>query len=204
MIKYKIATKLASMAAMMRLILPIAVRAESTTTIRDIKTLPRERLEALREKAMEKRDDLREKVASSSEARKEKLDSRVKARFSEFMKKVVERFKAMIERFDKLVLRIESRIAKLDSMGKDTIEAKKLLVEAKAKIEVAKTSVSEIEVKANLALEGDTRALYPEVKEQFEKAKRDLKEAHAALVRVIRSLGSIKIELHASSTVEVS
>lgn len=134
------------------------------------------------------RGDLKDKVQERMEAKKAELESGVKERFGLFIDRVMDRFNAVMDRFDKIVLRIESRISKIKSEGGKTEEVEALLTTAKGKMDVAKASIAEIKSKADLAIAGDLKALYPSVREQIKKAKEDVKLAHEALVDVIKNL----------------
>jgi len=140
------------------------------------------------EAASTTRPNVKDKVQERIEAKKAELEKGVKERFANFIDRVMDRFNAVTGRFDKIVVRIESRIAKIKSENGKTDEAEALLKTAKEKIELAKASIVEIKVKSDSAINGDLKSLYPTIKEQIKKAKEDVKEAHEALVNVIKNL----------------
>lgn len=205
----------------------LSAEVEASTTVqKGLKpSIPAARLENLRDKAQnaqERKESIKdniqnrvdniknkietnkERMASSSEARKDDRDAQVKVRFTQFISQVKHRMEAAVERFNKIVERIDSRIAKLDAAGADTTEAKTLLADAKLKLETAGNSTALISTELTATTTLGLRPEYEAVKTQFEKAKSDLKAAQDTLIKVVRSLGGIKVEVHATTSASVN
>src|SRR3989344_8813625 len=182
----------------------VGVEAGASTSVRtygskadvEARLKAKAELEAKRKaEAAEKRDTIksnidakREAIKGEIEERRENVKEKIKDRLDKFIQNIVERLEAAVSRLEKLADRINSRIAKLEADGADMTKSKALMVEAEAKIEVAKASVAAIEVDANATTTATIKASFPNLKAQIEKAKTDIKAAHAALVEVVRSL----------------
>ena len=140
----------------------------------------------------------RESIKNSVEERRQNAVDKIKERVDQFVQNVVNRYEAAISRLEKLADRIDSRIAKMEADKIDVTKAKELMVKAKAKIEIAKTSI--IGITTTISTNATTTALMKEefkiIKTQVEKAKEDIKTAHAVLVDVVKNLkpGQNKLE----------
>ena len=164
----------------------VGVSVTATTTNNDSTTTRGEKIRTLKDKVEAKREDIKERM----EAKREDIKDKAKGIFSDFSKKVIERFNAAIERLDKISGRIESRIGKLEAEGVDESNAKGLLVIAKAKLDIARVSVANISIAVNNAITASStlKMNYPAVKNVVEKAKADLKNAHRALIDVVKNI----------------
>ncbi len=171
-----------------------------------------ERRESLKEEMEEKRENLKKEMEEKREGAKEELETRketlkdkmeerkdgaltkIQERLKKFNENVIERFEAAVERLEKLAQRIDSRIAKMEAENIDVKGAKDLMVVAKLKIETAKTSISGIDFESEVIASSTATTTvafkkdFESLKLQIEKAKTDIKAAHAALVDVINSL----------------
>jgi ABC-type transporter Mla subunit MlaD len=136
----------------------------------------------------------KEEIKSEVEKRKEGAISQIKERLAKFTSNTVERFNAAIDRLEKLAQRIDSRIGKLEAEGVNVSKAKELMVIAKLKIETAKTSVSGISLQSELTASSTATSTamikkdFDGLRAQLDKAKTDIKAAHAALVDVVNNL----------------
>lgn len=158
------------------------------------------------------RDEIEQKkeaVRNTIEERRQNASEKIRGRIDQFIQNVKERFEAAVNRLEILAGRIESRIAKIEARNIKVEEAKKLLGEAKKDIETARISVTAISFQINIASSTATTTIalmkeaFKTTKDQIEKAKKDLKTAHASLVDVINSLkpGDNKLRgLNATST----
>lgn len=176
----------------------VKLRASTSVDMRKGTTTLKERLEAQKENLKENIENRKEKMSE----KRDELQERIRSRFTEFMNRVIKRFNAASERLDKIVARIESRLTKLESEGVDESKARSLLADAKLKLTVAKTSIANISVTASSTAAATTtiKLKYPAVKDAVEKAKTDLKAAHAALIEVVKSIKPGKNKEHATST----
>ena len=144
----------------------------------------------------------KESIKNSIEERRENALSKIEERVNKFLQHINERFDTAIERLENLARRIDSRIAKLEAEKIDVSKSKEMMLAAKAKIEVAKISVSNLP----LTLVGSTtsstttasiKADFKSIRTKIEKAKNDIKAAHAALIDVVKNLkpGQLKLEM---------
>ena len=182
----------------------VGVEAGASTSVRtygskadvEARLKAKAELEAKRKaEAAEKRDTIksnidakREAIKSEVEERRENVKEKIKDRLDKFIQNIIERFTAAINRLEKLSDRINSRIAKLEADGADMTKSKTLMVEAEAKIEVAKASVTLIKIDETASTTAALKTSFPDLKAKIEKAKSDIKAAHAALVEVVISL----------------
>jgi hypothetical protein len=156
--------------------------------------LRRKELETKKEEMKEEFEARKETFKNEIEERKEGALSKIQERLKKFNENVIERFNAAIIRLEKLAGRIDSRIAKLEAENISVKEAKDLMVVAKLKIETAKTSISGISLESEIVASSTATTTatfkkeFESLKLQVEKAKTDIKAAHAALVDVINSL----------------
>lgn len=133
-------------------------------------------------------EEKKEAIKNGIEQRREAVNEKVKERLEKFINILIERFTAAQERLAELASRIESRLAKMEADGLDVSAQKTALASAKVLIGDLTQSISEIETMSTEVLTGETRALYPELKEAVEATKSEIKTAHQALVDIIVSL----------------
>ncbi len=137
-------------------------------------------------------DAKKESIKNSVEERRQNAVNKIKERINKFVENVVARYEAATNRLETLADRIESRITKIESRNIDVIEAKELLTVARSKIETAKISVANIASTTSISsLASTTGAIkkeFEDIKTQMERAKEDIKIAHAALVNVVENL----------------
>jgi len=133
----------------------------------------------------------KEALVSAVQEKKQSVIDQIKIRMDQFVQKVVERLGAANNRLEKIAGRIDSRIAKMQAQNIDVAAAKTLLATARTDIETAQTSTAMITADFASSEATSTAALrdeYTVVKTEIEKAKNDIKTAHAALVDVVNSL----------------
>jgi hypothetical protein len=151
------------------------------------------RKEAVKQNVASRTEEIKNNVAE----RRQNVASKMEERLIKFVSNVIERLNAAADRLDVLTQRINSRITKMEAKNIDVKEAKNLLVTAKAKIETAKASIALITLntdpstssgQAASTTASTLKSAFGVTKLQIEKAKQDLKAAHAALVDVVNSL----------------
>lgn len=150
--------------------------------IEDRGTTVEERRAQLEEKKTQRRTELEERRTE----RVEKLKARARAH----VERISKRFYAAIERIEKFIDRVRSRMEKLEERGIDTSEANGYLDEAVTFLQNAKDTLSRLPGALEVALASDNpkEAFRSSVREIFQEAKRQIKEAHAFLVKAIASL----------------
>lgn len=134
------------------------------------------------------------------EERRTEARARMEEKRSEILKRVslqmFERMQAAIDRFTKLSDRIDSRIQKLKEQGVDTTKSEGLMKITRAKIADASTALEVAKQKVDgAALVADSSASSTEpvdagkpVRENLEKARTAIMDAHKALVDAVESL----------------
>lgn len=144
-------------------------------------------LERLRETREQKRADVREKV---DEIHRERIHA--------FAERMFDRLQAAINRLSQLADRIDSRIQKFNEAGVDTTDAENALADARADIEAAQTHLDEAASVFTDIREGeiDPRDIFTDVKTLIKETTGLIKNAHASLVNVIRTLkGTLDAEI---------
>jgi hypothetical protein len=156
----------------------------------------------------EKMEARKNSVKNSVEERRQNAVNKIIERVNKFADIIIARYEAAIDRLGSLADRIESRITKIEAGGINESEAKELLTAAKTKIETAKISVANIASTTTNTSFGTTTATVKEdfeiIKTLMEKAKSDIKTAHAALIDVVNSLkpGDNKLKNSVATTTE--
>ncbi len=163
----------------------------------ELKTQMEERKDEMEQKRETVKDQVeaqREEIRNQMEERREGAIGVIKERLSKFTENLVKRFDAAIERLEVLADRIDSRISKMEAENLDVTDAKELMVVARIKLETAKTSAAGIDLESVLVASSTAtttatiKADFDSLRTQIEKAKSDIKAAHAALVDVIKNL----------------
>jgi hypothetical protein len=162
-------------------------------SVQNIKAQMEAKTESIKQEMASRTDAIK----NSIEARKQNAVGQMKDRVDQFISNTIKRFNAAANRLDILAGRIDSRIAKIEARGINESKAKALLVTAKTKIATAKADIAAITVqtadtagadKISSTTANALRESFGVTKTQIEKAKKDLKDAQAALVDVINSL----------------
>lgn len=172
----------------------------------EIKQDAKSKVEALRKEAMEKRSMLRDEVKKKREDFKEKAEVRrdeLKKKLGEkrainiekFFSKMVEKFENAVDRLGKFADRIEERLNKAADRGKDVVALRDKLAKAREKITAAQSALTDGKTKYGEAVRvADFKVAFKQVKEVTRGIKEKVKEAHAALVDVIRSTKGLGID----------
>jgi len=160
----------------------------------------REKMEAFRNEVMEKREALRaelknrrEQFRNEAQKRidelKKKLGEKRGERIEAFFQKMVEKFEHAIERFKKYADRIAERLDKAESNGKDVAELRVKLSAANDKILEAEMALEDSKAKyAEAVKDPDFKASFAKVREVVHGVLVKVKEAHRALVDVVKSI----------------
>lgn len=154
----------------------------------------------------EAREEYREKVkdfkASTTAARQEKWDDLKKATSSAErkiirhdwiklqMERLTERLEAAIGRSEKFIERLTALLDKKEDEGKDVTAAKAKLEAAKTEVSDAEEAVGKITTALDNALASSTitRESFAPVRTVVNEAVKAVKEAHQAIVDVLRAL----------------
>ncbi len=148
--------------------------------------------DALKNKVAEVKDRAKEMIQKGKEKVQEvrkKLEDQRSKRVADFNQRMLVRFDASINRLENIASRLDSRLGKLAKDGQDVTDFRIALDVAKSKIALAKTSLSEVKT----ALEAVAVSETPKTDFEMARGKLDaikdaIKQAHAALVDVIKSI----------------
>ena len=146
------------------------------------------------------REDVREKVKgrqASSTARRIAMQQDVAKRKAEHVTKVIT---ATIERLENIILRLESRVTKVKDSGRSTTEAEGYIARAKGDLAEAETSVA-----AFTGLDLSAEKLqdnFELIRAAAQDAKEHIRSAHTNLMNANRTLGGMRTDGNANSTIE--
>ena len=151
-------------------------------------------------------DQRRENMEQRMDERKEAVQKRMtrllenrKNNIRNYFGRMIKRFEEAVKRLKNLADRIESRLNKFTELGKDVSASRISLGEAKRKIADAETAIAEAKSKLDDVLNSDSpKEAFKEVRVLVVKARDAIKDAHQALVKVIKEIkgasGRIKTE----------
>lgn len=156
------------------------------------------------EEATERREERLEETEERREEHRVALEANKEARIAGYLDNVSRKMSAAIERLNVLGDRIESRIEKIEEAGYDMTDARALLETAREKITEADTETATALDDAKTALSEDmTRETFGAIASTLAHAKENLREAHQALVEVIRNMkASIEREMETETETE--
>lgn len=160
-----------------------------------IEAAMKERKNAL-EAAKEKIDAIKEQLKNQREDTKNKIQERVEKRIETKKDKVLKNFTEAIKNLDNLLARVNSRISKIELGGINMSVQKALVASSTNAISIAKSEYSKL---ANLIPENITKeerkTILANIKDQSEKTKEAIKNAHASIVDIIKNL-KVGLERH--------
>lgn len=164
------------------------------------------RLADMRENFEEKRARLASSSAERMEKFRERFDENKLRILTTHVENIVKRLNAALERFTDIAARMESRIEKLQADGVDMTTAISLHAEAEAKIADAKVKVDAIDVAVDAALasENPREAFSQSVRPVVAAAETALREAHKALVAVLRAIKAADPEVSVEANSQTS
>lgn len=110
------------------------------------------------------------------------------------------RFTAAALRLETLANRIDSRIVKMKAEGKTTVEAESQITIARKEIDEARIGIRAIASTTQSAITSKT---FENLRALSESIKEDTKAAHAALVKAVVSIKPGKLDVRASTTVQI-
>ena len=152
----------------------------------------------MKEHLEERKADLEQKQEENIkryEERQVRLEESAKHRVSAYIERIIRRFNAAVERLDKISERITSRIEKFEEQGKDMTTARELLRKADEKLLLTHEALDQFTNETSALLETE------DPKTAFE----SMKEAHSALIEVIRAIkvaGGLNDDSNANKDVE--
>lgn len=184
------------------LALPILALAQNDTATSSNQGQAQQR----QEQAQQAQEERQQTITQNRETGQTPVATRIEERVRRFSDLMVARFEAVADRLTRIADRLESRIAKFKESGVDTVATEGYLADARVKIGLAKTEIGNISSALNTALSGDINAdTFRQVRTIVGSAKQALKDAHAALVKVVVSLKpGLNTDKPASSTESAS
>lgn len=139
-----------------------------------------------------------ERRASSTE-RRAVLQMNIAKRKANYTSRVLV---ATVERLENIIERLESRIAKVKANGGNTAESERFVAEAKTHLSAAKSSIA---LFVSLDLTGDrAQTNFERIRNLAQETKGHIREAHRNLMLAIRALGGSRVNVNATSSVEVN
>ena len=167
-------------------------QAQAQAKIAEIQANNEERKQ-IREEVLEQ---LRESIKQRRATREAQLAENRKERIRNYWERLNKRIFATIDRLEKLISRIESRLAKIESGNEDIDttdineqldEAKAILLDARAEKEAADIAMEEV-------LESqDPKVAFKVIRDEVQKIRRKLIEAHRILVHVIGDIRGLRV-----------
>lgn len=107
---------------------------------------------------------------------------------------------ATIERLEKIIVRIESRIAKVQARGGVTTESEGFVAAARVNLSEARVAVNAF-ISIDLSSE-KARDNFERIRVAAKEVREMIRSAHQNLMRAVRSLGSVRTNVEADSSVE--
>lgn len=158
---------------------------EARARFEERRTQMQQRHEEMRQRIEARHEELRERW----EARKVKLSEMRKQIIKNHIERIIKRMKATVDRLTRLADKVDERIGIIASDGADVSNATSLMTDARGAIARAQTELNEATAGLRAAPETDNPAEgIGNARARFENVKAALREAHAALVEVIKSL----------------
>lgn len=166
-----------------------AMRAESRNEARERFEEKRQELQRHRDEMRQQLETRRDELRERWEARKAKLSEMRKQIIKNHIERIIKRMKATVDRLTRLADKVDERIGIIASDGADVSNATSLMTDARGAIARAQTELNEATAGLRAAPETDNPAEgIGNARARFENVKAALREAHAALVEVIKSL----------------
>lgn len=151
-------------------------------------------------------EEKRMEIASSTEARLEKFRAKFEENklriLNEHVENIIKRLNTVVGRYTDIATRMQSRIDRLNAGNVNTTNAAALLATANTKLSAAKVKVDAINPIVDTALASSSpRAAFEElVKPAVAAAEAALRDAHKALIDVLRALKAADPEAEASTS----
>jgi len=149
---------------------PVAAEETTSSGIKRIQSVLKEKLENRKEKVEVRQTNIKEKI----EDRKGKIEEKKEDRVERVRKAAIVRYdvhKKAIERAEKLLEKLQVRIDKAKEAGQDVAEAERLMADAKNKLADTKIKLASIESKKGVAID---KAGFQEIQRLLQGIRQDL------------------------------
>lgn len=141
-----------------------------------------------------KRQEFEQKAKERVENLKKKLGEERAKRVEQLFNNMARKFEAAIDRLNKTADRIDALLKKASASGKDVSKQMDILTAARGKISAVETALQGAKAQfAAMAQSADTKTAFNKVKELIRGVEQKVKEAHAALVDVVKSIKGLKL-----------
>lgn len=180
------------------LVAPILVfAAKHAVSPRDART---ER-QAVMLEAKNKREDFKKEAQQRIGALKKRVGEERAKRIEQFFAQMARKFENAIDRLEGLADRVESRLTKAEEAGNDVSKIKDRLKSARDKIASAETALNDAKAKfKEMANSQNPKEAFRQVKVLVQGVAQKIKEAHRALVDVVKSVKGLRLGNEATST----
>ena len=141
-------------------------------------------------RAEEARNTIRQRVEEGGKQFQQKIEETRKIRIRAYWGRIMGRMGIATTRLERIADRISSRLDKFQEKGVDVTNPRELLETAKTKITDAKAAVENAKNKIEEIMNsgGDAKTIFQQIKDELNKVKQAVKDAHSALVDVIVAL----------------
>lgn len=144
----------------------------------------------IRQRVEEERENIAEKFTAQKEQFRQRIEETRKIRIRAYWGRIMGRMGIATTRLERIADRISSRLDKFQEKGVDVTNPRELLETAKTKITDAKAAVENAKNKIEEIMNsgGDAKTIFQQIKDELNKVKQAIKDAHSALVDVIVAL----------------
>lgn len=141
-------------------------------------------------KADEARGAIRQRIEEKSEQFQQRIEETRRIKIRAYWGRIMGRMGIATTRLERIADRINSRLDKFQEKGVDVTKPRELLETAKTKITDAKAAVENAKNKIEEIMNsgGDAKTIFQQIKDELNKVKQAIKDAHSALVDVIVAL----------------
>src|SRR3989344_3415052 len=166
----------------------------------------------LRQEAKQKREVLMQEFKARRETFKAEAQKRVDAlkkkfgeerakRIDQFFNQMVKKFENAIDRLNNLADRIESRLNKTEAAGNDVSKQRDMLKVARDKIAAAGSALSDAKAQFGAMTKSENpKEAFQKEKELVKGVAQKVKDAHRALVDVVKPMKGLRLGDKATST----
>lgn len=141
-----------------------------------------------------KRQEFERKTKERVENLKKKLGEERAKRVEQLFNNMVRKFEGAIDRLNKTADRIDSLLQKASASGKDVAKQTDMLKSARDKITAVEAALNDAKTQFGaMSQNTDPKTAFNKVKELVRGVEQKVKEAHAALVNVVKSIKGLKL-----------
>ncbi len=148
-----------------------------------------------------KRQEFEQKAKERVENLKKKLGEERAKRVEQLFNNMARKFESAIDRLNKTADRIDALLKKASDSGKDVFQQTNMLKTARDKIAAVETALNDAKAQFGaMSQSTDTKTAFNKVKELVRGVEQKVKEAHAALTDVIKSIKGLRLGAEEKAT----